>query len=170
MPFALSYNSQIWRQEGGRDWKLGHDIGYGAGWRLQAGSITPYWSAGSVHHYIFSDSSGAEYRLDVNTSGVWSSKEGIYIEYEPSTYRLYFPDGSFWVMGAVSAGTEQDSGARYPTVMEDTNGNQIVIRYQRGSAQQFDRRPILRGVLQTGELGLGQGHALCLQQEIAAVL
>ena len=103
MPFALSYNSQIWRQEGGRDWKLGHDIGYGAGWRLQAGSITPYWSAGSVHHYIFSDSTGAEYRLDVNTSGVWSSKEGIYIEYEPSAYRLYFPDGSFWVMGAVAA-------------------------------------------------------------------
>ncbi|MGC9969496.1 MAG: hypothetical protein ABSE56_02780 [Bryobacteraceae bacterium] len=134
VPFALSYNSQIWRQEGGRDWKLGHDVGYGVGWRLQAGSITPYllgWA--SVHHYTFTDSTGAEYRLDVNTNGLWTSQESVYFRYEPATYRLYFPDGSFWVMGAVAAGTEQDSGTRYPTIMQDTNGNQIVVRYQQGA-------------------------------------
>ncbi|MGO9095977.1 MAG: hypothetical protein ACLQGV_12210, partial [Bryobacteraceae bacterium] len=130
--FALSYNSQIWRQQGGTDWKLGHDIGYGFGWRLQAGSITPYWSGGVIDHYTFVDSSGAEYRLNVNTGGNWTSQEGIHVTYQPSTYRLYFPDGSLWVMEALSAGTEQDSGTRYPTVMEDTNGNQILLHYQFG--------------------------------------
>jgi len=39
--------------------------------------------------------------------------------------RLYFRDGSFWVLGCTSAGTEQDAGTMYPTVMEDTNGNQL---------------------------------------------
>ena len=40
--FALSYNSQSWRQDSGGTWKLGRDVGYGFGWKLQAGSITPF--------------------------------------------------------------------------------------------------------------------------------
>ncbi|MEK7407925.1 MAG: hypothetical protein AAB225_22875, partial [Acidobacteriota bacterium] len=131
--FALSYNSQLWRQDSGGTWKLGRDVGYGFGWRLQAGSITPYWSDyWTVHHYLFTDSSGAEYRLDVNTNGIWTSREGIYLEYDAAAQRLYFPDGSFWVMGAVSAGTEQDAGTRYPTLVQDSNGNQIFVRYRAG--------------------------------------
>jgi len=79
--FALNYNSQLWRQDGGGTWKLGRDVGYGFGWRLQAGSITPYWSdQWTMHHYTFIDSTGAEYRLDVNTNGIWTSREGIYLE------------------------------------------------------------------------------------------
>jgi hypothetical protein len=130
--FALNYNSQLWRQDSGGTWKLGRDLGYGFGWRLQAGSITPFWTDWSVHHYIFIDSTGAECRLNVNTNGIWSSREGIYLEYDPATNKLYFPDGSFWVMGAISAGTEEDAGARYPSLMQDTNGNQILIRYHPG--------------------------------------
>ena len=34
VPFALSYNSQIWRQDPGGTWKLGRDVGYGLGWKL----------------------------------------------------------------------------------------------------------------------------------------
>jgi RHS repeat-associated protein len=132
VPFALSYNSQMWRREGRINWKLGRDVGYGVGWRLQAGSITPYLFDPAVHHYVFTDSTGAEYRLDVNNNGIWTSREGIYVEYEPATYRLYFPDGTFWVMGAVSAGTEQDAGTRYPTLMQSTNGNQVIVRYYPG--------------------------------------
>jgi len=113
--------------------KLGADVGYGFGWRLQAGSITPYWrDYWGINHYVFIDSTGAEYRLDVNTNGIWTSREGIYLEYDPATCRLYFPDGSFWVMGAISAGTEQDAGTRYPTIIQDTNGNQILVRYHPG--------------------------------------
>lgn len=40
--------------------------------------------------------------------------------------KLYFRDGSFWVLGVVSAGTEPDAGTMYSTVMQDTNGNQIL--------------------------------------------
>ncbi|MGE5648368.1 MAG: RHS repeat-associated core domain-containing protein [Acidobacteriota bacterium] len=132
--FSLSYNSQVWRQDSGATWKLGRDVGYGYGWRLQAGSITPYWSDWcTIHHYVFIDSTGAEYRLDVNTNGIWTSREsGVYVEYDAAAKRLYFPDGTFWYMGAVSAGSEQDAGTRYPTILQDTNGNQIVVRYDQG--------------------------------------
>jgi hypothetical protein len=47
--FALSYNSQLWRQDPGGTWKLGRDVGYGFGWQLMAGSLTPYWSEQGQH-------------------------------------------------------------------------------------------------------------------------
>lgn len=131
IPVGLSYNSQLWRQDPGGIWKLGRDVGYGFGWKLQAGSITPYWSDPfTIHHYTFTDGSGAEYRLDVNTGGVWTSREGIYLSYNSNNYRLYFPNGMFWTMGSVSAGTEQDAGTRYPTTIQDSNGNQIFFHYK----------------------------------------
>jgi hypothetical protein len=36
----LTYNSQNWRSDPGGIWNLGHDVGYGYGWRLLAGAIT----------------------------------------------------------------------------------------------------------------------------------
>ena len=124
--FALGYNSQFWRQDQGGTWKMARDVGYGLGWRLQAGSLTPYYQVDwTLDHYLFIDSTGAEYRLTTNTSGVWTSSEGIYVSYDSNANRLYFNDGSFWVMGAISGGTEQDAGTMYPTVMEDSNGNQL---------------------------------------------
>jgi hypothetical protein len=124
--FALGYNSQFWRQDSGGTWKMARDVGYGLSWRLQAGSLTPYYRVDwTLDHYLFIDSTGAEYRLTTNTSGVWTSSEGIYVSYDSNANRLYFNDGSFWVMGATSGGTEQDAGTMYPTVMEDSNGNQL---------------------------------------------
>ncbi|HXJ39105.1 MAG TPA: hypothetical protein VNH18_07490, partial [Bryobacteraceae bacterium] len=130
--FALSYNSQLWRLDGGGTWRLGRDDGYGLGWRLMAGSVTPYWNGYySLDHFIFADATGAEYRLDINANGagVWTSSEGIYVSYDSNTKRLYFPDGTFWVMGCTSWGWEQDAGTLYPTQMQDTNGNLINVRY-----------------------------------------
>jgi hypothetical protein len=131
--FALSYNSQMWRKDDGGTWKFSHNTGYGFGWKLQAGSLAPSWSHyWTLHHYTFTDSSGAEYRLDVNTNGVWTSREGVYLEYDSASRRLYFPDGSFWVFDCQSAGTEFDAGVLYPTLMEDANGNQVKVRYKPG--------------------------------------
>jgi hypothetical protein len=67
---------------------------------------------------------GAEYRLDQFTNGVWTSQEGIYLTFDPAG-RLYFPDGSFWVFGSYSSGTEQDAGTFYPTLIQDTNGYRL---------------------------------------------
>ena len=140
VPFALNYNSQLWRQDAGGTWKLGRDVGYGFGWRLLAGSVTPYfhehWQAPT--HYVFTDSTGAEYRLDINTNGMYTSREGVYVSYDQAAQRLYFNDGSFWEMGCISAGTEEDSGTRYPTLMQDSNGNQISIRYHPGLGLTWD--------------------------------
>ena len=131
--FALSYNSQNWRQDGGGVWNLGDDVGYGYGWSLQAGSLTPYWNGYFlIDHYTFTDATGAQYQLTVNNGNVWTSTQSIYISYDANAQILHFPDGTFWVFGCESAGTEQDSGTYYPTTMEDTNGNQINITYANG--------------------------------------
>ncbi len=131
--FNLSYNSENWRQDPGGTWQLGRDIGYGYGWKLQAGSITPiYDGIWELDHYEFIDSTGAQYRLDQNNNGVWSSKESIYVYYDSNAQRLYFRDGSFWTFGCTSAGTEQDSGTMYPMSLFDSNGNWVSITYEPG--------------------------------------
>ena len=45
----MSYNSQVWRQKGAGIFKLGRDVGYGFGWRVQAGSLTPLEVYGQLH-------------------------------------------------------------------------------------------------------------------------
>jgi YD repeat-containing protein len=133
--FVLSYNSQLWRQDSTGTTDLTPDVGYGLGWRLQAGSVAPV-NAGTppkLDHYVFSDATGAEYKLTQNTNNVWTSVEGIYVSYDANANRLYFPDGTFWVMGSQSAANEPDAGTLYPTLCEDTNGNQITVTYYAGA-------------------------------------
>jgi hypothetical protein len=141
VPFGLSYNSQIWHQDAnGASWLDGQDLGYGLGWKLQAGALTPVYSnAWTILYYLFVDSTGAEYHLDqhgqdhnVPAHDVYSTKESLYLWFDATDNRLYFRDGSFWVLGCTSAGTEQDAGTMYPTLMQDTNGNQVIVNYTTG--------------------------------------
>ena len=131
--FVLSYNSQLWQQDPFGTAMTGQDVGYGFGWKLQAGSLRTVYSGAQVDHYVYSDATGAEYRLDVPTNGVWTSKEGVYVSYDGTQNRLYFPDGGYWEMGALSGGAEQDAGTRYPTKMWDTNGNWLEVAYDAGA-------------------------------------
>ena len=131
--FRLSYNSQMWRQDANGTWLLGQDVGYGFGWKLLAGAITPIWAGSQVDHYLYTDSTGAEYRLDQNNGGVWTSIQGTYANFDANANVLHFNDGSFWTLGCQSAGGEQDAGTLYPTTMEDSNGNYISIVYAQGS-------------------------------------
>jgi hypothetical protein len=134
VPVTLVYDSQMWRRDGAGDWLLARNTGAGLGWRVMAGALTPYWVDGwTVHHYKFTAASGAEYRLDRNSGGVWTSGEsGVYLEYDANSRRLYYPDGTFWLMGAESSEAEADAGTLYPTVAEDPNGNEITFVYANG--------------------------------------
>jgi RHS repeat-associated protein len=133
--FSLNYNSQNWRVDSGGTWNLGEDVGYGYGWKLLAGSLTPVWANQyTLSYYGFVDSTGAEYRLTQNNSGIWTSLESVYVFFNANTNTLYFRDGTYWVMGSTSADTV-DLGTMYPTTMEDTNGNQIFITYLAGGGQ-----------------------------------
>ena len=107
------WHSQSWRQDGGGIWQLGRDVGYGFGWKLQAGSITPVWYAGVLQYCIFSDATGAEYRLDQNSGGVFTLREGVYTAYDSNSQTLYFPDGSRWAMQAQASAGEPDAGTLY---------------------------------------------------------
>lgn len=133
VPVVLTYNSQNWRLDSNGTWILGGNVGVGFGWRLLAGSLTPYYSDYvTVHHYLFADASGAEYRLDQQSGTVWTTEEGVGVTYDSSTQRLWFNNGSFWEFGALSQGREFDAGTRYPTKMQDSNGNRILFRYNQG--------------------------------------
>ena len=93
--FALIYNAQLRRKDGAIVKKLGGDLGYGRGWRLQAGALTPIWNGAAFSHFVFTDSTGAEYNLDTNTNGVWTGKDGAYVSYDQNTRRLWFNSGIF---------------------------------------------------------------------------
>ena len=131
VPLGLSYNSQLWRRDNGTSYKTGADVGYGFGWRLMAGSVTPIWTTGPTFaYYLFTDATGAEYKLDQNVNNVWSTKYGATVKFDPNANALLFKDGTKWVMGSISGAGEQDAGTRYPTVIQDRNGNQVVLTYQ----------------------------------------
>jgi hypothetical protein len=98
---------------------------------MLAGSLTPVYSDWyTIHHYTYTDATGADYDLDVNTGGIWGSKTGTFVEYDAIAKRLYFPGGMFWEFDCMAAGTEGDAGTLYPTRLVDTNGNEIKLRYQ----------------------------------------
>ena len=134
VPVNLSYNSQNWRQDNGVDWQLGSDVGYGFGWQARIGSITPYYSnwASGPDHFVYTDGTGAEYRLSQNNSGIWSSTQGIFVWFDATTNVLHFPDGTFWAVACTSGGAEPDAGTMYPTTIEDVNGNQVLVTYLSG--------------------------------------
>ncbi len=133
VPFRLSSNSLNWRKDNNLVWKLGTDVGFGWGWKMMVGSLTPvYADWWTVSYYKYTDSTGAEYRLDTNDSGIWRSKEGIFVEYDSGAGRLYFPNGMYWEFGCEANGTEADAGTKYPTRLVDSNGNEIKLRYQGG--------------------------------------
>ena len=127
--FALSYNSQMWRNANGSIWLSGEDLGEGVGWKLQAGPFCRCGSTDRSTTMSILDSTGATYRLDQNNGGVWTSLDSTYVAFNANNDYLYFPDGSFWLMNVTSVSSEQDAGTLYPSLMEDTNGNQILVEY-----------------------------------------
>jgi RHS repeat-associated protein len=139
LPINLIYDSQNWRQDNGVNWNLGADVGYGYGWKLLFGSITPYYTSywTGVDHYVYTDVTGAEYRLDQNNNGIWSSTQGVYVWFDQNANKLHFRDGTWWLMGSTSGGTEADAGTMYPTTIEDVNGNQILVSYVSGAGTSY---------------------------------
>jgi hypothetical protein len=90
--------------------------------------------ATAIGHYVYADGSGAQYRLDVNDNGVWSSStQSVCVWFDSNANRLYFRDGTFWVMGCTSSSGEADADTMYPTTVEDVNGNQVLIVYGPGA-------------------------------------
>ncbi|MGA3044868.1 MAG: hypothetical protein ABSF54_29175, partial [Bryobacteraceae bacterium] len=131
--FNLTYNSQNWTVGNGSiSWAEGVDVGYGFGWQLMLGSLMAVDADPSGMEYMYTDASGAQYRMVILNGTVWTGNASFYAWYDSSTNRLWFRDGSFWVMGCVSAGGEPDAGTLYPTLIEDSNGNQIIIHYMPG--------------------------------------
>jgi hypothetical protein len=135
VPLNLSYNSQNWLETSdGSSWNYASDTGYGYGWNLQLGALRQFRNnSWGIDHWEFTDSTGATYRLDQNNGNVWSSLQSVYVWYDGNTGLLHFTNGTTWLFGCTSAGTELDTGDQYPTVIEDSNGNQVNITYENGT-------------------------------------
>jgi hypothetical protein len=132
LPLGISYNSQNWRKDGNNtNWNLGFDTGYGYGWQLQFGSITPYSDANwNTVFFLFRDATGATYKLDQWNNGIWSSKDTTYVIYNENTNDLLFNDGSLWAFHVTSGGMEPDAGTLYPNFLRDSHGNFIYVEYR----------------------------------------
>ena len=143
MNFTLSYNSQIWQQSGGTTSLLGRDLGFGLGWTLQAGSLLQVLNS----YYIFTDSTGAQYKLDQNSNGVWTSRDSVYIAYDSAYHRLFFPDGTFWMMTVQSGTSEADAGTLLRSILRCgplRYSNLAHLRYWHAGVSSATRA-ILRG-------------------------
>jgi hypothetical protein len=132
---VCSYNSQVWKKDGQHSYFYGADLSCGFGWWVQIGVIVPKLSGDKINGYVFIDSTGAEYLLTPSstTRNDWVCLQGEFISYDPEAVCLKFPNGNFWIMGCESAAGEPDAGALYPTMIQDTNGNRILIGYMQGA-------------------------------------
>lgn len=133
VPLVLSYDAQNWMEESSVVSHFGSNRGAGYGWKIQFGSIRAVTTGYAITHYVYEDGTGAQYPLDVLSGMLWRpSGFAPVLEYDAATNRLWFKDGSFWQMDCVSSSGEGDAGTRYPTLMQDVQGNQIYIRYRTG--------------------------------------
>ena len=131
---CLSYNSQIWKQGVAAPKSYGSDSGAGYGWRVEIASIVPEMSGTTPSGFTFIDGTGAEYRMTQNGS-MWQSLHGHYVTWDPVQSVLWFADGSSMTFGSVAGINEADAGTLYPTLIQDTNGNQVLVSYLAGMGQ-----------------------------------
>jgi RHS repeat-associated protein len=130
----LSYNSQMWKQGLAGPKSYGSDSGAGYGWRVQIASIVPEMTGSTPTGFTFIDGTSAEYHMTQNGS-VWRSLHGHYITWDPAQSTLWFVDGSSMTFGSVAGPYEADAGTLYPTLIQDTNGNQVLVSYLAGMGQ-----------------------------------
>ena len=131
----LSFNSQIWRRGYKEVKAYGKDLGFGYGWKLQIGSITPS-SIGASRAFIYTDNTGAEYHLR-QCGDVWRSIGATHITFDPSRSQLWFANGTSMIFGAVAGPMEPDAGSLYPTVVQDLAGHRVLISYLPGSGSKL---------------------------------
>jgi RHS repeat-associated protein len=129
----LVYNSQVWSRDASGVQYTAVDAGYGAGWSLWLGATYPVYASGVIDHYRFIDSSGATHRLYPSTGDTYVSRDSTYLKWDRVLHRLWFRDGTFWDFDYVSLDPEPDAGTRYPTKIQDTNGNYLTISYLTGA-------------------------------------
>ncbi|WP_263385931.1 RHS repeat domain-containing protein [Granulicella arctica] len=134
VPVSLTYNSQIWKQGLAGSKSYGSDSCVGYAWRLHISSVIPETNGTTASGFTFVDGSGAEYRM-TQSGNVWRSLNGHYVTWDPAQSTLWLANGSSMTFGSVAGPHEDDAGTMYPTLIQDTNGNQIVVSYLAGIGQ-----------------------------------
>jgi RHS repeat-associated protein len=129
---ALSYNSQVSVDNSLGGQTKATDLGVGFGWAIRVASILPVTEDGTTAGYTYIDAHGSEYAL-TRSGNVWVSLNGSYLTFDPASASLKEASGKTLVFGCTSSAEEPDAGTLHPTLIQDTNGNQIKIQYAAGS-------------------------------------
>jgi len=130
---SLVYNSQLWTWDGAGARLALVDAGYGPGCSLWLGAIYPVHVDYQLNHFRYIDSSGATHRLYPTTGDLYMSRDSTYMLWDRVLNRLTFRDGTYWDFDYVASDGGPDSGTRYPTRIQDTNGNYVTIEYTTGA-------------------------------------
>ncbi|QEE27298.1 RHS repeat-associated core domain-containing protein [Terriglobus albidus] len=110
------------------------DTGFGAGWTLRIGSISRTTSGDGEISYVYKDGTGADFLL-IPHGGKFISTNGHYFTWDMAKQTLHFAGGEFAVFASISTSKERDPGVMYPTLIQDSNGNQIEVRYAAGNGE-----------------------------------
>ncbi len=127
----LAYNSQNWSTSTSAGASPAPNTSNGFGWRLALATIVPTLTNGKVTGYTYVDTSGAEYTLAQSGSD-WVSSDGTYLVWNPSSSTLSLPSGTIMQFASTSAASEPDAGSLHPTLVQCTNGNQVILSYLAG--------------------------------------
>jgi RHS repeat-associated protein len=130
---SLVYNSQLWTWDGAGARLALVDAGYGPGWTFWLGAIYPVYVNYMVDHYRYIDSSGATHRLYPTAGDLYVSRDSTYMVWDRALNRLTFRDGTVWSFNYLASDGGPDSGTRYATGIQDTNGNSVAIAYTTGA-------------------------------------
>ena len=132
-----AYNSQSWKsgaaQESSQSGSTLFVRALGAAWQLSLGSIETVTDAGGVvRGYTYTTSTGAVLPLLQTPSG-WITVSGSYLSWNPASATLSHSDGTTLHFESQSSAGEPDAGTLHPTLIQDRNGNQIVVNYAVGA-------------------------------------
>ena len=131
MSLSLIYNSLLWNKSTnpstGATW-MTYDVdsGYPAqGFRLGYGQIEDQGSNG----FTLTDANGTRHALVSSGGGNYDSTDGTFIRFNGGSGwgTLFYPDGTRVFYGAAGGGYRS-----YPTVIQDRNGNFMLINYVNG--------------------------------------
>jgi len=105
------------------------NLGYGYGWKLQAGSILPVYSDWlTIHHYVFTDAAAQNTVWIRTPTACGLRRKASTPPTTPARSASISPTARFGLRRSLG-GTEEDAGTLYPTPVPGHQRQSDLLRY-----------------------------------------